>query len=603
MSDNLIAVFAAEQSLIITMPGTALPLYAPLASPTFIGTVGGITAAMVGLGNVPNLSFSGSNTGDETLATIKSKLGITTLSGNNTGDQDLSLYAPLASPNFTGKLEVKGTGTTNATQSLILRDSANAINLQFNDDGTLGLQASPVHYLDINRTLNDRTKYGINVSMNASTLQSDTASTGNDEALINQYYAWKFTASGSHTMGSLSVRLKRIGTVTNTTDYIRLKLYSDSGTAPNALLYTSTVVVMGTLTTGYLEYLFGGDYTLTSGTTYWIVVERSAAVTGGGSITVDRNGPALTTTNVTTPVSGDWTVNAGLGRFVLYGQTPRGIYGYSTNSIGVFGISTNSYGLQGNSTNSIGVSGYSTNYMGVYGNSTNYTGVFGISTNSYGVQGTSTSGIGVYGNSTNSIGVSGNSTNDMGVYGNSTNNYGIQGNSTNSVGVRGNSTNSYGGIFYQNGTLTLANSSNTLLVRRYVVTNSVGGLNATGNILQLTDNPTGTGTVSGALISGQIDATTRLNFNPRVTDGASAVAYMIDTNSTLSTAGALLFDVKNGGTSKFGVDRNGNLILRSQTTPASATDAGVAGTICADASYIYYCTAINTWKRTAITTW
>ena len=37
---------------------------------------------------VPNLS--GTNTGDETTATIKTKLGVSTLSGSNTGDQDLS---------------------------------------------------------------------------------------------------------------------------------------------------------------------------------------------------------------------------------------------------------------------------------------------------------------------------------------------------------------------------------------------------------------------------------------------------------------------------------------------------------------------------------
>lgn len=36
---------------------------------------------------------SGTNTGDETTSSIKSKLGITTLSGDNTGDQDLSGYA------------------------------------------------------------------------------------------------------------------------------------------------------------------------------------------------------------------------------------------------------------------------------------------------------------------------------------------------------------------------------------------------------------------------------------------------------------------------------------------------------------------------------
>jgi hypothetical protein len=35
---------------------------------------------------------SGTNTGDETVTTIKTKLGVTTLSGSNTGDQDLSGY-------------------------------------------------------------------------------------------------------------------------------------------------------------------------------------------------------------------------------------------------------------------------------------------------------------------------------------------------------------------------------------------------------------------------------------------------------------------------------------------------------------------------------
>jgi len=35
---------------------------------------------------------SGTNTGDESVSTIKSKLGISTLSGSNTGDQDLSGY-------------------------------------------------------------------------------------------------------------------------------------------------------------------------------------------------------------------------------------------------------------------------------------------------------------------------------------------------------------------------------------------------------------------------------------------------------------------------------------------------------------------------------
>ena len=44
---------------------TALGTKAPTASPTFTGTVSGITKAMVGLGNVANVAVSGTNTGDE----------------------------------------------------------------------------------------------------------------------------------------------------------------------------------------------------------------------------------------------------------------------------------------------------------------------------------------------------------------------------------------------------------------------------------------------------------------------------------------------------------------------------------------------------------
>ena len=37
--------------------------------------------------------------------------------------------------------------------------------------------------------------------------------------------------------------------------------------------------------------------------------------------------------------------------------------------------------------------------------------------------------------------------------------------------------------------------------------------------------------------------------------------------------------------------------------PASATATGKAGHLATDASYIYVCTATDTWKRVAISTW
>lgn len=44
-------------------------------------------------------------------------------------------------------------------------------------------------------------------------------------------------------------------------------------------------------------------------------------------------------------------------------------------------------------------------------------------------------------------------------------------------------------------------------------------------------------------------------------------------------------------------------VFQTLRTPASATAAGVQGTIVWDANYIYICTATNTWKRVAIATW
>lgn len=68
-----------------------------------------------------------------------------------------------------------------------------------------------------------------------------------------------------------------------------------------------------------------------------------------------------------------------------------------------------------------------------------------------------------------------------------------------------------------------------------------------------------------------------------------------------------------GGTNRVGIGTNAPtakldvnsdvLRLRTAKTPANAGDTGNAGDICWDASYIYVCTATNTWKRVAIATW
>jgi hypothetical protein len=126
--------------------------------------------------------------------------------------------------------------------------------------------------------------------------------------------------------------------------------------------------------------------------------------------------------------------------------------------------------------------------------------------------------------------------------------------------------------------------------------------------------------------SSAFGRTTNLNFN----QGSDGVAQRIGsiagiyTNNTSSVGGALAFLTNNGSgtvgerlriTSAGNVgigttspttllDVNADTVrVRTARTPASAAATGAVGEICWDANYIYVCTATNTWKRSALSTW
>lgn len=127
-----------------TATQTALDAKAPLASPTFTGTVGGITKAMVGLANVDNTTDAAKpiSTATQTALNLKANLASPAFTGTVTGitkamvglgsvdntadtakpvstaqQTALNLKAPLASPTFTGvPAAPTAAGGTNTTQ-------------------------------------------------------------------------------------------------------------------------------------------------------------------------------------------------------------------------------------------------------------------------------------------------------------------------------------------------------------------------------------------------------------------------------------------------------------------------------------------------------
>jgi hypothetical protein len=100
-----------------TATQTALDAKAPLASPTFTGTVSGITKSMVGLGNVDNTADASKPISTATQTALDLKLASATASSTYETISNVALKAPLASPTFTGTVTLP-TGTVTSTMIL-----------------------------------------------------------------------------------------------------------------------------------------------------------------------------------------------------------------------------------------------------------------------------------------------------------------------------------------------------------------------------------------------------------------------------------------------------------------------------------------------------
>jgi hypothetical protein len=145
----------------------------------------------------------------------------------------------------------------------------------------------------------------------------------------------------------------------------------------------------------------------------------------------------------------------------------------------------------------------------------------------------------------------------------------------------------------------------TAATNRFDFTQSQFKINAT---TASTSTSSGALVVSGGVgVAGSINAgTTGANHSHVFTGGdlgsGSTILVARDSNGTnqFIVGGSGVVQITNS------LQLNGSAnvlrIVNSQT-PASASATGTAGTIAWDSSYIYVCTATNTWKRVAISTW
>ncbi len=107
---------------------------------------------------------------------------------------------------------------------------------------------------------------------------------------------------------------------------------------------------------------------------------------------------------------------------------------------------------------------------------------------------------------------------------------------------------------------------------------------------------TGLSVTSNATIGGRLTAGTS------VVEQSYVAADAFQTNSSSFTATSSAVQVSLG-TTLTAWDATIVSCKITGSAPASASAAGVTGSIVTDADYIYVCTATNTWKRVAIATW
>jgi hypothetical protein len=271
-----------------TAQSTALALKAPIASPTFTGTVSGVTAAMVGLGSVTNTADSAKpvSTAQQTA---------------------LDLKAPLASPTFTGTVAgvtatMVGLGSVNNTA-----DSAKPVSTA---------QATAIA---LKADLASPTLTGVPAAPTAAAGTSTTQlATTAFVAALGALKAPLASPTFTGTVGGISAAMVGLGSVTNTADSAKpvstaqqaaldLKQSLSALTTKGDLYVATAAGVVSRLAAGANTQVLIADSTTATG------LKWGAASGGGGGATAPVFARAYVTAGDITPgAAASFTPIAGL---------------------------------------------------------------------------------------------------------------------------------------------------------------------------------------------------------------------------------------------------------------------------------------------------
>ena len=188
--------------------------------------------------------------------------------------------------------------------------------------------------------------------------------------------------------------------------------------------------------------------------------------------------------------------------------------------------------------NSIAIFGYTPDYDGVRGQSGTATGTSGVSTSGRGIYGVSTSGYGVYGQSNSG----------------------------------------YAGYFIHPATTTVPTSS-TLSINRQ----TTGSSAIANNLLEIIDNPTTSGTISGSILKATIVSTVRMDMNPRVV-ATGGDAYIFDTHNVLTTSN--LLSLKNQAVVKNYITSSGKQLFTAGVSSTFVIAPGILKDFYVDAANV-----------------